>query len=63
MVSIEITDTALLQQETAIKNIIDLLDAFEYVSGVEYDRKHIAELIKKGVRYIIRIDASSKFLL
>lgn len=48
-----------INSETAIKDIIGLLDAFEYVSEVEYNRKHFAELVKKGVRHIIRIDASS----
>ena len=45
---------------TAIKNIIGLLDAFEYVSGVEYNKKYIAELVKKGIRFLIRIDAGSE---
>lgn len=49
-----------ITSETAIKNIIGLLDAFEYVSGVEYNKKYIAELIKKGARYVIRIDAKSE---
>lgn len=50
----------IITSETAIKNIVELLEALNYASGKEFDKKRIGELIKKGVRLVLRIDANSK---
>jgi len=50
----------IITSEIAIKNIVDLLEALNYATGREFDKKRIGELIKKGVRLILRIDVSSK---
>lgn len=49
-----------ITSERAIKSIIYALDTLNYVSETEYNKKYFAEITKKGIRCIIRIDPSSK---
>ncbi len=49
-----------IMTERALKSIIDLLNTLNYIPETEYDKKYIAEILKKGIRFLVRIDANSK---
>lgn len=49
-----------INAKDGVRDIISILNAIDSTLESEYERKYIAELIKKGIRYVVRMDATSK---